>query len=270
MNRGVFLLIMIFFVGHTVYSQCEPISIFPWTEGFENNDFNLPLCWKDDVMEGTGWEWKVVEAITGSPSTTQTGNYKVQAYKDFEGLPVYYTKLISPVFDLSALDNPILTFYHAQFGGSGHLAVNYKNSINGELKSLAVFVDEVTNWTKEIISLPEKSNYYQIIFEATFLGGGIIDIQLDDISIAEPDNVGIVSDNVHKIKIYPNPVKDVIFIEYDENVQIKLFDVMGNKVLSKTVVGKPQININYLPQGVYILNSYSNDIFIEQRKIVKF
>jgi len=186
MKKFLFITAAIFLLANVAYSQCEPISTFPWTEGFENNGTNLPPCWEEEVGSGWDWNWAVVPESVGIPATAHGGEYKAQISLGFFGLPVYWTRLITPVFDLSAVDEPVLNFWHTQTGPC-HLAVYYKNSPNGGWTLLkSFFIGEVGNipdWQEDRIMLPEKSDYYQIAFRGTFLGGGLADIQLDDISI---------------------------------------------------------------------------------------
>lgn len=271
MKKSFLILAVVFLLIDMAYSQCEPISTFPWTEGFEGDDTNFPPCWGHGFSE-TGWNWAIVPATTGSPATAHGGNNKAQIFLNFCGLPIYSNSLTTPVFDLSVIDDAVLIFHHTQTG-PGYLKVYYKNSPSGGWISLMDFTawedTDITNWRKETISLPEKSNHYQIIFEGVFLGGGIADVQLDDISISESGHVGINTTDTPKLKIYPNPIRDKFLIEYNEDVQIRLYDMIGNEILDKIICNKIEIDISHLSQGVYILSIISDNIVIGQSKIVK-
>jgi len=170
-----------YFTAHFKYvCPCAPISDFPWTEGFENSGTELPDCWSQelDPQINCCWEWKVVSGATGTPPTAHSGDYKARINWDFLGLPVLKTKLITPAFDLTDLEDPVLDFWHAQQGLG--LTVYYRNSKFGEWILLQSFIGEsIPDWTLQTIPLPEQSSYYQIAFEGTFSS----DLQLDDISI---------------------------------------------------------------------------------------
>ena len=251
---------------------CPKITSFPWHESFENHGTNFPKCWN---LENGGWQWAVVPISMGMPDTAYDGNYKAQLFLNFIGLPVYSARLITPVFDLSEVDKPILNFWHTQTGPC-HLVVRYKNSPNGEwilLKSFFTWeVGDIPDWQEETISLPEKSDYYKISFDGTFLGGGIADLQLDDISLFDEAMVSIIETfETSAIKIYPNPTNDKFIVEYEGGiVSIKLYNMLGKELLTQTANGKTEINITSLPQGVYNVGVLSEGRVIGKSKIVKY
>jgi len=180
-----------FWLVGSVYGQCEPISAFPWAEGFEENDFLTPSCWEQELVGDPQWAWAVVPDSIGTPATAHSGEKKMQIFLDFDGLPVYTAKLTTPAFDLTAVTKPALKFWHTQTG-KGHLVVYYKNAQDGDWVLLKSFftseVGEIVDWQEEIIALPEVSDDYQIAFTGIFLGGGVADIQIDDVSISDEED----------------------------------------------------------------------------------
>jgi len=198
MKKFLFVTATILLFANVAYSQCEPISTFPWIEGFENNGTNLPPCWEQEVVSGNGgynWDWKVVPESTGTPSSAHGGNFKAQIFSSFLGAPVYKKALVTPVFDLTTINEPELSFWHTQ-RGNRQLVVYYKNSLDGEWTLLKFFdAGSIPDWQEDRIILPEKSDYYQIAFEGIFYGGGS-EVQLDDISIREANalyNIIVIS-----------------------------------------------------------------------------
>jgi len=161
--------------------DCDPISIFPWTEGFEDNGLELPPCWEQQILNSDAWKWTIVPGSIGTPPTAYGGNYKARIYLNSAITPIYRTRLVTPVFDLSQLNTPVLNFWFAQ--KQAPLNIYYKNTPEGEWVLLKAIVG-TTNWQEEFLLLPNKSTYYQIAFQAMFSGGNF-QIQLDDISIFE-------------------------------------------------------------------------------------
>lgn len=54
-------------------------------------------------------------------------------------------------------------------------------------------------------------------------------------------------------KIYPNPVKDVLNIDFNNNdISGAIFDMQGKRVL-KLDARNTQFNVSNLPKGIYIL-----------------
>ncbi len=58
-----------------------------------------------------------------------------------------------------------------------------------------------------------------------------------------------------EINFYPNPVYDVlnIEIEIEENWQVRIFDFSGKVVLQNHQLNSNQLNINFLPKGIYFI-----------------
>lgn len=63
------------------------------------------------------------------------------------------------------------------------------------------------------------------------------------------------------VKIYPNPVKDVLNIEFlENNTIVVLTDITGRILLEKMVNSKDKIDVSKLNSGIYILTIKNNNI----------
>jgi hypothetical protein len=63
-----------------------------------------------------------------------------------------------------------------------------------------------------------------------------------------------VDDEVYNnsIRIFPNPTKDILFLEGNKNtVEISIYDLLGKKVISKMIANS--INVRELTKGVYLI-----------------
>lgn len=60
--------------------------------------------------------------------------------------------------------------------------------------------------------------------------------------------------------VYPNPAKDFITINLlaSGSDEIKVYDILGNEVLSQNVYSGDRIDVSSLPKGIYILRSTGN------------
>lgn len=59
-----------------------------------------------------------------------------------------------------------------------------------------------------------------------------------------------------KVRIYPNPATDIIWVETAEPTTVEILDIMGRRIISaKASVGRTQLDVNALPQGIYIIRT---------------
>jgi len=168
---------------------CDPVTSFPYQEGFENNGVNLPECWRQEIVAGTS-EWQVVPANTGTPRTAHGGSYKALYYND--SFTTHTARFVMPPLNLSGLKHPVLNFWHTQEAwddDQDRLSIYYKTSSDGTWTLLREYQSDVPVWTERTIPLPNSSADYYIAFvgEAHYGYG----VHLDDISIS--DNMATVT-----------------------------------------------------------------------------
>ena len=70
------------------------------------------------------------------------------------------------------------------------------------------------------------------------------------------------------IILYPNPINDIFFIESENFVSINLYNVLGKEVVNQNATGKTEIDIAYLPAGIYFVRITTNKGAVT-RKVVK-
>jgi len=73
-----------------------------------------------------------------------------------------------------------------------------------------------------------------------------------------------------QFKIYPNPATDKVYIDCAgrQNIKIQLFNIIGNCVFENVLTyGANEININYLPAGIYNLRLTGSDETFRQKLI---
>ncbi|HMN25525.1 MAG TPA: choice-of-anchor J domain-containing protein, partial [Ignavibacteriaceae bacterium] len=165
---------------------CNTISNFPFTETFEDNSTSR-ACWSQYLIQGSQQydNWIFVKgALNGNVTTANSGELNARL-RQYSGTPKSVVKLITPKFDLTSLSTPTLSFYHAQeaWGVSqNELKVYYRLSESSPWVLLKDYWTNVASWTKEIITLPEKSPELQIAFEG--IGNFGRTIVLDDVTVS--------------------------------------------------------------------------------------
>ena len=85
----------------------------------------------------------------------------------------------------------------------------------------------------------------------------------------ERDAVGIIPHQMSKFVVYPNPANDKFTFDFEGVATIKLYDMLGQQVVTQTANGKIEININHLPKGVYTVRIFSENRVIGNSKIIK-
>lgn len=72
----------------------------------------------------------------------------------------------------------------------------------------------------------------------------------------------------HKVKVYPNPATNVLYIKTSlENFNVEMYDVLGKLV--KSTDNTNEVNISNLNEGVYIMNVFQNGKLMNTQRIVK-
>jgi PKD repeat protein len=119
----------------------------------------------------------------------------------------------------------------------------------------------------------DASGLYSVSLTATNISGSNILVKKNYINVTH--NTGIaLSTTENDCSIYPNPVKDVLYIHFDspqKNCRIIVLDITGKKLIEKMVDtdGKELLfpTTNMKP-GIYLLNMISNGK-ISRGKIIK-
>ncbi|WP_313101783.1 GEVED domain-containing protein [Epilithonimonas sp.] len=166
--------------------SCSAIDQFPYTETFED-DSSTRSCWSQNAVVGNPeydtWEF-ATGAVNGSVTQAHNGS-KNARMRPWVYTPQSVIKLISPKLDVTALSTPTLSFYNAQEAwgiSQNELKVYYRLSENSEWKLLEHYWSNIASWTKQVVSLPEKSTELQIAFEGiNNFGRSVV---VDDVMIA--------------------------------------------------------------------------------------
>ncbi|MCI7571885.1 MAG: choice-of-anchor J domain-containing protein, partial [Bacteroidales bacterium] len=165
-------------------TSCVTVVDFPYFEGFENG----LTCWS--IVNITGSEqWTQsngsnMNSYSGiAPMTDGGGQYFAETHGTTHG---NVNRFISPIFDISMLDTPVLSFYHLQKAWSSdidNLKVYYKADLSDDWTQIANYTEGISTWRRDTIILPNPSETYQLAFEANLdYGYGVC---IDNVSIYE-------------------------------------------------------------------------------------
>ena len=167
-------------------TACSTVETFPYFEGF-NDVYNVQdACWSAEVLSGyTNW----TTSIDGAH-----GNYP---YEGGRCAKINYfigeSRLISPVFDLSEMNNPYLKYVVANpeySGAAAQVIVEYKATPESDWVTLKSYTTANETWLLDSVALPSPSETYQIAFKA--IGADAWGASIDAIHVydseGEPSN----------------------------------------------------------------------------------
>ena len=136
-------------------------------------------------------------------------------------------------------------------------------------------VDDVTHYTynppvKDDSTWPFDLPQY-ILFNIAILpeinGTGFTqsNMEIDYIRIYQEDTFGIEDENLSNIKIFPNPVRDILNIQNGNIENFELYNSIG-LLINKGKINENQIDFSDLAKGVYILklNNSSQESFTQK------
>ena len=180
-------------VSTELYTLCDAITTFPFTEDFEHGG-HMPDCWSQEYVSGNlSWHFKAGAESLGAIHDAHSGDYN--AYLFEESSEGRTTRLVTPILNLTGVADPYLTYWHAQQAwGSDQdvLSVHYRISPNDPWLPLTQHNSSISSWAKDSLALPNPSATYQIAFTGLIsYGHGIV---LDDITVNGSGSVPVITD----------------------------------------------------------------------------
>ncbi|WP_313030361.1 T9SS-dependent choice-of-anchor J family protein [Soonwooa sp.] len=247
-------------------TNCSANTVFPMIEKFDANA--VPTCWKNETVSGGGSAvWTYVTTNGNATITPKSAPRMAEFRTTTVGNK---SMLVVKPLDLSSVTNPVVKFSYANtnwFGDVDELRVYYKANSSDQWTQLGpAYTTEKTAWTDVTLPLPNKSSNYQIAFEG--MSNWARGINLDDVMVGDATTLAVGDLLKSKVKLYPNPVKDVLNIDVNTNINsIEIYTITGQLVRSLDKKTK-QVDVSHLANGVYILRLKS-DSTDESYKIVK-
>ena len=161
-------------------------------EGFETG--SIPTGWSQEYVSGTSdWTYQA-GGNSGNPETAHSGEYNALLYVGNTNGDA--TRLITPQFNIT--QGAVLTFWHTQplwSSDQDELTLLYRNTPNGVWTEIQTWTESITDWTEEVITLPNASTTYQIAFEGLAIFG--YGIGIDDVIVTgDPGEVGSIEGTV--------------------------------------------------------------------------
>jgi hypothetical protein len=180
-------------------TDCPVVSTFPFTEGFETSSTTVQ-CWTNEAVVGVG-NWSLNNGDgAGGIGSANTGTVNA-AFVSLNGTADPITKLRSPLFNMTSLTNPRVTFSYGQnswFGDQNELKVYYSEDAGTTWVEIGYYATENPGWAEATLALPNPSSTYYIAFEG-INNWGYPNV-IDDVIVEEtppcPDVTDIAAANI--------------------------------------------------------------------------
>ncbi|MFL3660295.1 MAG: T9SS type A sorting domain-containing protein [Polaribacter sp.] len=190
-----------------------------------------------------------VSGLELSPNSNYTIT-ETQVSKEMTAVSLDGTQAMEKVY---SLDTDLENF-------SGTITYNYVDSEMNNLShdaSMYVYGSTSSAWSEY---LDTDSADYTVT--STFTSPN----QVGKVTVGALNSLSIEDAMAMGIRIYPNPFSSVINVDYSEDLQLTLFNVLGQQVLSAS---SKTINISKLDHGTYILRTKDSNNNINNFKIIK-
>ena len=149
-------------------------------------------------------------------------------------------------------DNQGLAMECAEFVPTGPCQL--ETSVMVGSTSTNIMVDALNTW----VDMQESPSLYKA-WEVNEDYG--IPMFADGITVVDKLECG-----TEALAVYPNPTTGFVHLEGMEVTQVQLFNTLGQKI--KTVLGTNEINVEGLPQGIYILRVMATEGTIQVARVV--
>ena len=237
------------------------------------------------IMPPAGWT--IITDTTPQTWDTATfdphsGSYYAHCLYDATLAGTQDERLITPVFDLRGISSVVLSFYFqfSQYWGINPND-NYDLYVLISTDSGYSFPDTIWHeldtdtsawtsfeWVNAQVDLVDYIGDSTVALAFVYYGFNGAEAALDDIWI---QTLGSVQDYETSFSFYPNPVKDILYIQNKNNIfSLEIIDINGKIILSQIDKAKEiQVDISAISKGIYFIKiqdkegSYTEKIIIE-------
>lgn len=161
------------------------------------------------------------------------------------------------IMDLVVNDitTPILDFSFLAEG----LEVNFINNSENSKNHVWAFGDGATSTLDNPMHVYDTEGDYEVTLQAIGQDGCYEQVTQKTISVSSPVSVEETTESI--VKIYPNPVEDILQLKSDANISnLKIYDMMGNKLYEVSHLFKEsRIDVTQLVTGIYLLDVIKED-----------
>ena len=237
-------------------TACVAITDFPYEEGFEAG----LGCWTSETVVGI-YDW------TTSTSYNGTTVYQGTQFVAIPNGRNRVARLVSPIFNLSSAESPVLTFAHIQKEWSGDqdtLGLYYRTSAEEDWTYITSWNQNISEWTVETINLPEPSATYQIAFLGYGdwgYGAGVDAISIESGTTPEPVQPTVVTNAATEITLTSATLNGAITDEGNQTITARGFEWKLATATDYTVVSATGTTMTATLTGLTANTTYTYKAF---------
>lgn len=263
-------------------TPCEPEEVMDVVQDFEGTTENtLPGCWVGKLISGSNnWKGFTPDPTAGDIRVTASGTRI--AYKDYNNSVAHLYSLPMDYSSVSQATQVSVSLHrHASAAAADKYTIyaNTSPSLDGATQLLEVFSKTTveptvaeTGFYNYIAEIPSSFNgqdqVYVIIVGYTNNGFASYALGVDDFKVEYA--LGTPSHDLNRLKVYPNPVSDVLNLSFDQNISsVDVYNLVGQKMIAKTIdATNASLDMSKLSAGTYLVKIMANDS-VKTIKVIK-
>jgi len=265
MKATLILIFNLFVIS--VFCQNVPIDFEPngnglnWTWTTFENDYNPPL----EIVPNPDMSGINTSSTVAKFTALQAGN----PWAGFESM--HGSDIGSFSLDVTNCTVKIMV-WKSVISDVGIKFVDATSAAQPEIKVANTLIDQ---WEELTFDFSSRIGVYpivkdQIVIFPDFDQSGRVEdniIYIDNVYDLDNSSNSIIDEDVTHINVFPNPINEILNISSNENYNVEVFDLFG-RLQNKFQVesGETQVCFSDLPNGVYTIRFYKNNI---QTKVIK-
>jgi len=234
---------------------------------FSLNPYIYTVGWDKKELPFEGW------TETNTIVSNNFGNEPITNHGEFEGDFAY--RFICPKSTSGSPSGWMSTAMYPRSGilrfwlyvqlPDGNEALTISTHTKGEADTVAIAVlsaadMQSSDWKEFTFEINEWDST-RVIFNSDIVLDSDTRIWIDDLSLRGMTNVGVPQTDLNSVKVYPNPVRDILSIQSDLQVyeSIEIYNIKGQKLYSNKIVEEiTRYNFSEYEPGIYIIRLIGN------------
>jgi hypothetical protein len=95
-----------------------------------------------------------------------------------------------------------------------------------------------------------------------------IDVIEATVCYSTPLSAETLSQTRTAANVYPNPTRGIVELPYTGKYILTLYDLTGKEVFNSDMLGAQQLDLSFLPDGIYMFHAYSDSYNITRKLVI--